>query len=676
MTEGSLPDRPRRRRVTVVVAARNERAHIDACLRALAAQADVDVEWDVVVVDNGSTDDTAARAAAHGVRVVREPRAGVARARNAGVRAATGEIVAFVDADCVPEPGWLRALVTGADDPTVGCFVGEIVPLASASPVARYVHERRVISQLHLLTRLPPGAATGSIAYRRSVFAAIGGFDESLPGGEDSDLFWRMVRTDRFRVRYAPRAVVAHAHPTRVGEHVRRSYREGVALGAFRRKHAADVPARLTSRPAVVVALLRILGGLALYPARVAGELRAGASRDRALLFPLLDKLTSIARVAGTLRELLAPARVPAHAYVADDAGAAAADAAPGVPAPRRRFVDALELDIDAAPLLASDAPDLRARVCRDLHALACGITAEFPGVSVVLTGSLFVGEGRVVPGADGPVLASDYDLFVVTPHPLHALPAVARRKLDRVMARIGPRAATADVGFVWRPLVRHRQTTLGGAVIAGSRAVCPLLPALPAPSGVSALLQAYGFLTAAPLDEGRYAELCAKALVRAARALLFTEARGRPRAEWMALASLDAVVDRMDAWRPILGGDAIDAIAGAADHLLGRAADGPRRADHAFHRDTLRAISLRMGPVESRIVAAKQVVWMLAEAHGRHSSRLGPRTVLEALQALADSWPTDGEPRPEYVSVQRLLARIATFNPHRFIYAARATPS
>src|SRR3954447_16813353 len=137
MTEGFLPDRPRRRRVTVVVAARNERAHIDACLRALAAQDGVAADWEIVVVDNASSDDTAARAAAHGVRVVREPRAGVTYARNAGVRAAAGEIVAFVDADCVPERGWLRELLAGADDSTVGCFVGEIVPLASPSPVAR-----------------------------------------------------------------------------------------------------------------------------------------------------------------------------------------------------------------------------------------------------------------------------------------------------------------------------------------------------------------------------------------------------------------------------------------------------------------------------------------------------------------------------------------------------------
>ncbi len=664
--------------ITVVVAARNERARIEACLAGLR-QDFLTGAVEVIVVDNASSDDTAALAAAQGATVVHEARVGIGCARNAGVRGARGELIAFLDADTVPEPRWLEELVAGADDPTVGCFVGEIVPLEPTSLVARYVHDRHLICQLNLLTRSPPAAATASVAYRRGVFTAIGLFDESLPGGEDSDLFWRLVRSDRFRIRYNPRAIVAHAHPSRVLEFARRSYREGVALGMFRQKHADDLPRSLTSLPMASVALARTVAGFALYPLRVGRYWR----RERpplvqALAYPALDKVSSTTRLAGVIRAHLPRSRrlwprgIDPHAAVERAGAGGAPMSTPGAPAAVgagiATTIDRLELDLEAAPLLSIAAPALRDRVCGEIRALTRGIESAFPGCSVVLTGSLFAGEGRVTETPAGPTLASDYDLFVVTPHPLHALPAIARRRLDAVMRTVGPRVGAADVGFVWLPLVRHRKTTLGGAVIGGSRALCALLPALPAPSAVGAMLQAYGHLTAAPLDPQRYAERAARALVRAARALLFADVAGRPRREWIALVSIDGVAERIGVWRPVLGTEVVDAIRAAGAFLLGRTAGGPRPEEHAFHCAILRGASARMR-VDSKVIAAKQVVWMFGEGRGRRPASLGPRPVLEALQSLAESWPSEGPPRAEYASTQRSLARFATFNPHRFIY-------
>jgi glycosyltransferase involved in cell wall biosynthesis len=629
--------------VSVIVAARNEAPRIDTCLDGLRAQEFPRDAFEVIVVDNASTDDTAARAAAGGARVVAEPRIGIGCARNAGVRAARGELVAFVDADSVPHPRWLAELTTGAEDTAIGCFVGEIAPLASPNLVARYVHDRRLISQAFLLTRTPPAAATGSVAYRRAVFDDVGLFDEALPGGEDSDFFWRMVKRGRDRVRYNPRAVVAHAHPSRVRELARRSYREGVALGAFRRKHADDLSSSYTSRAFAAAALARTVAGIALYPLRVLRYRRTRMPLASALAYPLLDKLTTTTRLAGITRALVRRAAPSSSADV--------------------------ELDLTTAPLIATNAPALRERARRDLQALAREITAAFPGSSVVLTGSLFAGEGRVVPTSDDVALASDYDLFIVTPHALHALPSIARRKLARVVDAVGPLAAAADVGVVWRPLVQYRKTTLGGAVIAGSRTLGPLLVPLPAPCGVSALLQAYGYLTEAPLDPARYADLSARALVRAARALLLAEQRGRPRREWIGLSSLEVVRERIDAWRPVLGADAVATMQAACDYLLGRGVAGPRAHDHAFHCAILRGASARMRGLDSTIVTAKQIFWALGEGRGRRPSRLGPRAVLEALQTLAESWSSDAPPRADYAAAQRPLARVATFNPHRFVY-------
>src|SRR5215213_2921854 len=109
----------RRGLVSVVLPVRNERRHLGDQLSALAEQT-YDGPWELVVVDNGSTDGSGdvARSFAPRVpalRVVSAPRRGLNHARNAGVRAARGEVLAFCDADDVAAPGWLAALVEALD---------------------------------------------------------------------------------------------------------------------------------------------------------------------------------------------------------------------------------------------------------------------------------------------------------------------------------------------------------------------------------------------------------------------------------------------------------------------------------------------------------------------------------------------------------------------------------
>src|SRR5438093_1303856 len=103
-------------RVSVVVAARNAEATLPACLSALSLQDFPRAEFEVLVVDDGSTDRTAEVAAAAGARVISTPPSGPAAARNRGAEAARGEILAFTDADCAPDPGWLSAMTAPFSD--------------------------------------------------------------------------------------------------------------------------------------------------------------------------------------------------------------------------------------------------------------------------------------------------------------------------------------------------------------------------------------------------------------------------------------------------------------------------------------------------------------------------------------------------------------------------------
>jgi len=290
--------------VSVVIPAQNEELCIAHCLASVLGQDFPRDQMEVVVVDNGSTDATVSIARQFPVRVVDEARSGVARARNTGVRAALGEIVAFLDADCVANPDWLRELLSGSDDEKIGCFVGDILPMPGGGLISDFVHDRHLISQEVLISSSPPSAAGANLAYRKSVFKEIGYFDETFVEGEDGDLFWRLVKSDRFHFRFQRHAVVFHPHPSSLSALLRRTRLEGRGVARFRLKHRNDIPEHMTSLSRYTIVFMSTLGGCIKYPLNVRREGKYGRGFARSFAYPFLDKAYSITFVAGVLCEL------------------------------------------------------------------------------------------------------------------------------------------------------------------------------------------------------------------------------------------------------------------------------------------------------------------------------------------------------------------------------------
>lgn len=184
--------------ISFVVPARNEAAGIGACVDALVRQGD---GVEVVVVDNGSVDDTAAIASAHGALVVHEPRPGLAHARQAGLVAAHAPILVFVDADTIVPPGWARtALAEFQRRPRLVAF----------SP-AFYFHDGRLVDHIGngifreilcpltnavLLGLGRPGILIGStMALRTEALKAVGGVDQAFQFyGEDTMVARRLAK--------------------------------------------------------------------------------------------------------------------------------------------------------------------------------------------------------------------------------------------------------------------------------------------------------------------------------------------------------------------------------------------------------------------------------------------------------------------------------------------------
>lgn len=201
-------------RAAVVIPARDAASGVR---RTLAALGSID---EVVVVDDGSANPRALAHAAAGVTVIRNERPlGPGAARERGWRATAAPFVAFVDADVLPDPGWLLSLLAHFSDPTVAAVAPRIRarPGCGRNVLDRFDAARSPLDLGPLAAPVRPRSRvpyvpTTLLVVRRAALEAVGGFDTELRVGEDVDLVWRLHDAG-WRVRYDP--AVSATHPVR-----------------------------------------------------------------------------------------------------------------------------------------------------------------------------------------------------------------------------------------------------------------------------------------------------------------------------------------------------------------------------------------------------------------------------------------------------------------------------
>ncbi len=219
--------------VSVVIPVLNGQRSIPALLEAIAAQ--TGPLHEVIVVDNGSTDLTRSVAQRHGATVVAEPVRGRARARNAGVAAAKAPLIAFTDADCLPEPGWLQNL---ADALSVEPLVAGRVRLLTGAPPNRWERLEGLWRFAQQRNVAHGWAATANLGVRREAFLEIEGFDVTYRHiGEDVDFCLRAGRKG-LELGYRDDAVVSHHAERDASTIVRRA----VVHGYSSQQHAQRWP--------------------------------------------------------------------------------------------------------------------------------------------------------------------------------------------------------------------------------------------------------------------------------------------------------------------------------------------------------------------------------------------------------------------------------------------------
>lgn len=297
--------------LSIVIPVRNRPTDIAECLTSLLRFDYPESLTETIVVDDGSTDETADVISQFGVTLIKNSRRrGASFCRNLGACKARGEIVVFLDSDCTVKKDWGRELIAAFRDPEIVACGGMVDSRENRKALDRY---EQVKSSL-IMGRVRQDSRDGgrffyvpscSLAVRRDVFTSLGGFREEMHVGEDVDLCWRLVDKGH-AIAYRPSAVVYHRHRNSIHDFCKRRFDYGTSepllqqLHPSRRKDfllrpgsfvfwAFIVLSLVNPQPVFLLAAAAFLVGDALLYQRKA--------RCSGLSLPYIKVLFSIARV-------------------------------------------------------------------------------------------------------------------------------------------------------------------------------------------------------------------------------------------------------------------------------------------------------------------------------------------------------------------------------------------
>lgn len=211
--------------ISIIVPSHNSEKTIQKNLESLLKQ-DYKGRYEIIVVDS-SKDKTPDIVSKFPVKLINQKPKGPATARNLGVKKSNGNIVVFIDSDCIAPKNWLRNLLKPFSNNNVVAVAGTYKTKNKDNPIARFTGYE--IEQRHKKMKMfkyIDFVATYNCAYRKRIFIKLGGFNKKLTQAEDADLSFRIAKKG-YKIRYQPSAYVYHYHPDTLTKYLKQKFWRG-----------------------------------------------------------------------------------------------------------------------------------------------------------------------------------------------------------------------------------------------------------------------------------------------------------------------------------------------------------------------------------------------------------------------------------------------------------------
>jgi len=229
--------------ISVIIPTYNSEKTIEACIKSLLKQSFHKKQYEIIVVDDGSTDRTVELISKYPVKLFKRPHKGPAAARNFGAKHAKGKILLFTDADCVPDKNWIEYMVEPFKNEQIVGVSGTYKTLNKNKTIARFVgYEIEDRHKKLAKQKFIDFIGTFSAGYRKNIFSKYGGFDTkfAMASGEDPDLSFNISKSGG-RMIFQPRAFVYHNHPDTLWKFLRQKFWRGYWRVRLYKRHKEKI---------------------------------------------------------------------------------------------------------------------------------------------------------------------------------------------------------------------------------------------------------------------------------------------------------------------------------------------------------------------------------------------------------------------------------------------------
>jgi glycosyltransferase involved in cell wall biosynthesis len=249
------------KKISVIIPTFNSVKELTKCLESLKTQTISNENYEVIVVDDGSTDDTKNVVAKYPIKYFYQQNRGPAAARNQGVSNAQGEIVLFTDADCEPQPNWIEEMIKPMEDPQIvgvkGAYKTHQKELVPRLVQIEYEHRYERMKKFKYIDFID----TYSAGYRKGIFLKYKGFDERYPKAsvEDQEFSFRLSK-DGHKMVFNPNAVVFHKHSAGLIDYLKKKYKIAFWKAFLLKRHPGKVKTDTHTPQTLKIQMLLALG--------------------------------------------------------------------------------------------------------------------------------------------------------------------------------------------------------------------------------------------------------------------------------------------------------------------------------------------------------------------------------------------------------------------------------